>query len=152
LKVYNFEAEILKHDGMDAAYITFPYQVEKEFGVKGQVKVRAIFDETVEYRGSLAKMGLECHCLGLTQKIRKQLGKQAGDVIRVSLHADLEPREIAVPEDLQLALVQNNVESRFLSLSYTNRKRIVTAIESAKKAETRASRLEAALGELKLRP
>jgi hypothetical protein len=37
---------------------------------KGQVKIKAVFDDKVEYRGSLAKMKSECHILGLTQEIR----------------------------------------------------------------------------------
>lgn len=40
MKSYSFQAQIQKHDGMDAAYITFPYDVEQEFGTKGQVKVQ----------------------------------------------------------------------------------------------------------------
>lgn len=39
MKVYEFDAKIIKQDSIDAAYIEFPYDVEKEFGVKGQVKV-----------------------------------------------------------------------------------------------------------------
>ncbi|MDQ0898737.1 MULTISPECIES: hypothetical protein [unclassified Paenibacillus] len=29
MKSYSFQAQIQKHDGMDAAYITFPYDVGK---------------------------------------------------------------------------------------------------------------------------
>ena len=36
------------------AYILFPYDVEKEFGTKGRVPVKATFDG-VEYSGSLVK-------------------------------------------------------------------------------------------------
>jgi hypothetical protein len=34
-----------------------------------------LLDEKVEYRGSLAKMKSDGHLLGLTQEVRKQLGK-----------------------------------------------------------------------------
>ncbi|WP_269851726.1 DUF1905 domain-containing protein [Methanosarcina horonobensis] len=40
---YEFDARIIKHEGLDAGYIEFPYVVEKEFGKKGQVKVKAFF-------------------------------------------------------------------------------------------------------------
>ncbi|MFA5816744.1 MAG: DUF1905 domain-containing protein [Bacteroidales bacterium] len=59
-----FEAIIEQNKGMDAAYISFPYSVEELFGVKGQVKVKAMIDGKVLYRGSLANMGFECHILG----------------------------------------------------------------------------------------
>ncbi len=38
---YEFDAVIWKREGMDAAFIEFPFDVEKEFGAKGQVKVKA---------------------------------------------------------------------------------------------------------------
>lgn len=44
MKTYEFDAVIIKKDSIDAAYIEFPYDVEKEFNTKGQVKVKATFD------------------------------------------------------------------------------------------------------------
>ena len=35
MKIYEFDAVIIKHDSIDAAFIEFPYDVEKEFGVRG---------------------------------------------------------------------------------------------------------------------
>ena len=62
MKVYEFDAEIIKHEGIDGTYVEFPYAVEKEFGTRGQVKVWATFDG-YEYRGSLANMGFHrCRC------------------------------------------------------------------------------------------
>jgi len=75
----------------------FSYNVEKEFGVKEQVKVHAMFDR-VEYRGSLA-IGHHCHILGVTQKIRKEIGKNPGGTIHVILKQDSEPRIVEIPED-----------------------------------------------------
>lgn len=146
---YIFEAEIIKHEGMDAAYVMFPYNVEEQFGTKRQVKVKAIFDGVVEYRGSLANMGEGGHCLGLTKKIREQLGKQSGEIIQVSLHVDNEPCVVQVPADLQAELAQQHAESAFNLLSYTNQKRIVASIEAAKKSETRLKRITAAIDELR---
>lgn len=123
MKTYNFQAEILKHENMDAAYITFPYNVEEEFGSKGQVKVKAIFEGKIEYRGSLAKMGLDCHCLGITKKIRELLGKRPGDFIQVTLYMDNDPRIVEVPEDLKEELQKNMLKETFIKLSYTKQKR-----------------------------
>lgn len=44
MKEYEFDAVLLKHEGMNATFVEFPYDVEKEFGVKEQVKVHAMFD------------------------------------------------------------------------------------------------------------
>ena len=56
-KTYEFDAVIRKVDGIDGAYIEFPYDVKKEFG-KGCVKVKAAFDGEL-YNGSLVRMKIE---------------------------------------------------------------------------------------------
>jgi hypothetical protein len=35
MKEYEFDAVLIKHKDMNAAFIEFPYDVEKEFGKKG---------------------------------------------------------------------------------------------------------------------
>ena len=82
-KVYEFDAIIKKVDGIDGAYIEFPYDVREEFG-KGRVKVEATFDG-VYYKGSLVRMKTPCHIIGVLKDIRKQINKQAGDTIHVTI-------------------------------------------------------------------
>jgi hypothetical protein len=146
MKKYEFDAVILKWGAQDAAFIEFPYEVETEFGVRGQVKVRATFDG-IDYRGSLAKMGTHCHILGLTQQIRRAIGKQTGETVHVVLHEDMEPRTIDIPDDFG-KLMDENHEARdfFNTLSYTNKKQYVLWISNAKKEETRKNRLEKSIG------
>ena len=81
--IYQFEAVIKKVSDIDGAYIEFPYDVRKVFG-KGRVKVTATFDG-VEYNGSLVKMGTPCHIIGIRKDIRKKIGKQPGDMIKVTI-------------------------------------------------------------------
>lgn len=141
MKVYEFDATIIKVENMDAAYIDFPYDVEKEFGARGQVKVKASFDG-VEYRGSLAKMGHNCHRLGMTKAIRKEINKGSGDTVHVILVKDDAPRVVRVSEDLRAQLDKNDAaKSNFEKLSYTNQKKITEWIKSAKKEETRERRV-----------
>lgn len=145
MKIYEFDAEIKKKEGMDAAFIEFPYNVEAEFGVKGQVKVSVTFDG-YGYRGSLAKMGHHCHLLGITKNIRDAIGKQPGDVVHIVLKRDDEPRVVDIPEDLMERLEEDKeVHEFFNRLSYTNQKSYVNKITSAKKEETRAKRLDEAI-------
>lgn len=81
--IYEFEAVIKKVPDIDGAYIEFPYDVKEEFH-KGRVKVEATFDG-IPYIGSLVKMKTPCHIIGIKKDIRKQLGKQAGDMIKVTI-------------------------------------------------------------------
>lgn len=142
MKKYEFDAVIIKRDGLDAAFIEFPYDVETEFGVRGQVKVKANFDG-IEYRGSLARMGTNCHILGLTQQIRRAIGKQAGDNVHVVVYQDMEERIVDIPDDLTKRLDENYEAKEFFdALSYTSKKQYVSWICDAKKEETRRTRLE----------
>lgn len=75
--VYEFNAIIKAADKVDGAYVEFPYDVKEAFGTNGIVKVAATFDG-YEYKGILAKMGNECHIIGIRKDIREKIGKQPG--------------------------------------------------------------------------
>jgi len=83
VKKFEFDAEIKKVPDIDGAYVEIPMDVKAVFG-KGRVPVNATFDG-VSYRGSLMKMGTPCHILGILKDIRKQIGKQAGDTVHVTI-------------------------------------------------------------------
>lgn len=85
-KLYEFDAVIQKVPDLDGAYVEFPYSVREEFG-KGRVKVLATFDGH-PYQGSLVRMGTACHIIGIRKDIRKMIGKQPGDTIRVTIRED----------------------------------------------------------------
>lgn len=82
-KIYEFTAVIRKVPDIDGAYVEIPFDVREEFG-KGRVKVHATFDG-VGYDGSLVRMGIPCHILGLRKDIRARIGKQPGDTVAVRL-------------------------------------------------------------------
>lgn len=146
---YKFKARIEKpDDGMDTAYVKFPYDTHETFGAKGQVKVKAMF-EGVAYRGVLANMGMGCHIIIVRKDIREKIGKKVGDTIDVSIEADTEPRTLEIPSGLAKAFGKQPLASEFFdNLSYTNRKEYITWITSAKKDETRQSRLEQTIEKL----
>ncbi|KMQ63875.1 hypothetical protein ACM40_03615 [Chryseobacterium sp. BLS98] len=133
---------IIKQNGsMNAAFVEFPFSTEELFGKKGQVKVKATFDDKIEYRGSLAKMKSDCHILGLTQDIRKQLGKTFGDEVSVRLTEDKEERTVDIADDIALVFNENpDAKKLFDAMSYTHRKEYIRWIEEAKKSETRENR------------
>ena len=74
---------IRKVDGIDGAYIEFPWDVREEFGC-GRVLVSVEFDG-VAYQGSLVRMGTPGHIVGVRKDIRAQIGKQPGDEVHVRL-------------------------------------------------------------------
>lgn len=136
-----FSAEIQQHQDINAAFINFPFDTNELFGKKGQVKVKVLLDDKVEYRSSLANMGGGCHRLGLTQVIRKELGKTFGEIVDVKLWEDKEERVVTVPDDVQELLNQNEKAKEFYNkMSYTHRKEYIRWIEEAKKEENRERR------------
>lgn len=82
-KIYEFDAVLLKVEGIDGAYIEFPYDVRKEFG-KGRVKVHATFDGE-PYDGSLVRMKTPGHIIGVRKDIRAKINKQCGEIIHVTI-------------------------------------------------------------------
>ncbi|MBC5627704.1 DUF1905 domain-containing protein [Clostridium sp. NSJ-6] len=147
MKKYNFEAELKKVEGKEASYIEIPFDVEEEFDVK-RVKVKALFDG-VEYRGSIVKMGLPCYIIGVTKDIRNKISKTYGDTIKVVIEKDVEDRNIEVPEKLNVMFNDNKDACEFYeSLSYSQKKKYVEWINSAKKEETFDKRIKETIKKL----
>ena len=89
-KIYEYDAVIHPSEaGKGGAYVIFPYDIRAEFG-KGRVKVHATFDGE-PYEGSVVNMGVKnesgsvCYIIGVLKDIRGKIGKQAGDVVKVTV-------------------------------------------------------------------
>ena len=88
-KHYKFDAVIQKASDQDAAYVAVPFDIKTEFG-KGRVKVHATFDGE-PYDGSIVNMGVKnpdgsvCYIIGIRKDIRAKIGKQAGDMVKVTI-------------------------------------------------------------------
>ena len=86
-KQYEYDGTIHEVPDNGGAYVIFPWDIREEFG-KGRIKVHAEFDG-IPYDGSIVNMGVKdeaggiCYVIGLLKAIRKQLGKDDGDVIHV---------------------------------------------------------------------
>lgn len=146
-KKHTFTATIIDAGG-GGAFVEVPFDVEATFGSK-RPKVKALI-EGVPYRGTLVRMGSENHILIILKGIREQVGKTFGDEIKVSVEADAEARVAAVPAELKRVFKSDKeAKSAFEKLSYSHQKEYVKWIEEAKKAETRARRVEQAIQLLK---
>ncbi len=87
--IYEYDTVIHEIPEKGGAYLTFPWDVRKEFG-KGRIKVHAEFDG-IPYDGSVVNMGLKnpdgsiCYIIGLLKSIRRELGKGEGDPVHVKI-------------------------------------------------------------------
>lgn len=141
--IKEFTAVIHQHEGINGAYVVIPFDIQEVYGAK-RVKVLATFDG-VEYRGSIVSMGGR-YLLGITQKIRKEIGKEFGDSVMVTIQKDEAKRVVVLPNDFEAILKVSNEALHFWNeLSYSNQRKYVDWVTSAKKEETRTNRLEKAI-------
>jgi len=138
MKTYKFKTRI-ESAGGGGMCVFFPFEVEKEFGTKGRVPVKATFDG-VPYSGSLIKYGAPQHMIGVLKNIREQIGKGPGDIVEVTIEKDESERTVEVPVEFEKLLKKEKVWAAFEKLSYTHKKEYVRWISEAKREETRASR------------
>jgi hypothetical protein len=100
------------------------------------------------WRSRIAKMRGR-YLIGFSKANRAAAGVDTGDQVEVAVELDTEPRVIAEPEDLTRALdADPAARAAWDALAPSHRRRHIHAIESAKKPETRARRIEKALAEL----
>ena len=93
------------------------------------------------YRGSIAPMGGCRYRLGVRKDVRAAIGKEVGEVVKVTIRRDTEPRTVEVPPELRAVLEESPAaRTRFEALSYTHRKEYAVWISEGKKDETRARR------------
>jgi hypothetical protein len=97
------------------------------------------------YRSTIAAMGGP-PCVPLRKSNREAAGLEGGETVTVRLDLDTDKREVTPPPDLVRALKANpGVLHRWRALSYSHQREHVEAIEDAKKPETRARRVAAAV-------
>jgi uncharacterized protein YdeI (YjbR/CyaY-like superfamily) len=80
--------------------------------------------------------------LGISADVRAMTGARAGEEVDVDVELDTEPREVVVPADFAAALDGDGEARRaFDAMSYSNRRRLVMAVDDAKTDETRVRRI-----------
>jgi Bacteriocin-protection, YdeI or OmpD-Associated/Domain of unknown function (DUF1905) len=124
-------------------FIPVPFDPKVAFG-----KVRAPVRVTLNghsYPSTIASMG-NGPCIPLRKSNREAAGVDSGQVVKVKIELDTQVRTVEVPPDLKKALARSaRARKAWELLSYSHRKEHVDALLSAKKPETRARRLAAAL-------
>jgi hypothetical protein len=134
--------------GKTATGLEVPDEVVAALGSGKRPAVRVTINGFT-YRSTVARMGGR-FLLPLSAENRAAAGVAAGDEVDVELGLDAEPREVSVPDDLAHALAGDPAVQRFFDeLSYSNRRAIVLSVEGAKTPETRARRIDKAVGRLR---
>jgi hypothetical protein len=121
-------------------FIRLPFDVKKIFG-KARPAVKVSLDGYT-YRSTVAVYGGES-LVPVRRAHREAAGVEAGARVAVVIESDDAPRVVEVPADLAAALKKSRpAKKAWDALSYTHQREHVEALEGAKKADTRARRLD----------
>jgi bifunctional DNA-binding transcriptional regulator/antitoxin component of YhaV-PrlF toxin-antitoxin module len=134
--------------GKTATGIEVPAAVVAKLGSNKKPAVRVTM-KGYTYRSTVATMGGR-FMLPISAQVREAAGVAAGDKLDVVVELDTEPRAVTVPADLARALARDAAARRYFEgLSFSNKQRIVIAIEAAKAPETRERRIAKAVSGLR---
>ncbi len=145
---FEYETIIIKEENDIATYCDIPFDVFEFFGKK-RVKILAIFDNRVHYRGLLTPYNGK-YFLMMNKEIRLDVGKKPGDRVHIIIKEDLEERKVEIPIEFETTMKENGVFPFFEKLAYTCQKEYIVWITGAKKIETRDARFIKAIEMLKL--
>lgn len=134
------------HGPATAIVLTDTQVAELGGGKRAAVRV-TIGGRTARLR--LGVMGGQ-NLIGLSKAARKDLEVEIGDTIDAVIDLDDAERIVEVPDDLAAALdADSTVRATYDALSYTRRKEIAAGVATAKRPDTRARRIAAAIQALK---
>ncbi|MFT4099751.1 MAG: YdeI/OmpD-associated family protein [Burkholderiaceae bacterium] len=133
----------LHREGSATCFIPVPFDPKAAFGrIRAPVKVTL---NGYTYRSTIAAMG-GTHRIPLRKSHREAAGLDGTETLLVCIELDTEERAVSVPSDLQGALdASSHAAKRWAALSYSHQKEHLDAIESARRPETRARRIAAAI-------
>jgi hypothetical protein len=139
----------LLHEGNLTA-IEVPFDPKTVFG-KTRVPVKVTLNGYT-YRSTIASMGGR-FLIPLRKSNREAAGLTGDETLEVRLDVDTEVREIKPPADLAKALkAAPPAWDRWRELSFSHQREYATAVEEAKRPETRTRRIETAVREIGKRP
>ena len=138
----------LETNGRTATGIEVPTSVVDALAAGKRPPVRVTLHEHT-YRTTVARMGGR-FLVPVSAEVRKAAGVIAGDELDVGIELDDAPRTVDVPADLAAALAEAPAAAQaWEKLAYTHQKEWARSVEDAKKPETRARRIAAAVDTLR---
>jgi hypothetical protein len=146
-----FKAKLEKDGPM--CFIVVPFDVKDVFG-KARPPVLVTLGKLRKhtFASTVAVYGDKSY-LPVRKSNREAAGLEGGETVSVTVTLDESERTVAVPKDLARAFARNKAaRAAWDALSFSHKREHAEAIESAKKPETRASRVEKCLAMLSAAP
>jgi hypothetical protein len=138
---------VIESSGKTAAGIHVPDAIVDAFGAGKRPAVRVTIGQHT-YRSTVATMGGR-FMVPVSVENRASAAVRGGDEVEVTLELDTEKRRVDVPADFADALAHDAAAKKtFEGLNYSEQRWFVLGIDGAKKSETRARRITAAVERL----
>jgi hypothetical protein len=121
------------------SFVDLPLDVEKEFGTKGRVSVKATLGHET-FHTSIFPNGDGTHHLMFNKAMQKASGAGDGDTVAIKLERD-KGEEPEIPAALKAALKKDAAAAaKFKALTPSCRREYANWISSAKREETQVDR------------
>jgi Bacteriocin-protection, YdeI or OmpD-Associated/Domain of unknown function (DUF1905) len=127
-------------DSPGSSFIEVPERIMTALGPRKRIPVNVTINGYT-YRSTNSIYGGVAF-IPVRASVRKAANVELGDTVSVTLERDDVPRTAAVPADLAAALEKRRLREAFERFSPTHQREYVEWIESAKKPETRLTRIE----------
>jgi uncharacterized protein YdeI (YjbR/CyaY-like superfamily) len=129
-------------------YVLVPKILQDDKRPFGYVKVKGTIDSFEINKLNLMPMSnSEHHFLPIKKEIRKAIGKEAGDTVKVTLYHDADPQEIPA-EMLECLHDEPKAFKFFNQLRESEKKYYIQWVYGAKKEETRINRMATAINRM----
>ncbi len=121
------------------SFVDLPFDVERAFGAKGRVSVKATLGGET-FHTSIFPNGDGTHHLMFNKAMQKASGAADGDTVAIKLERD-RGEEPEIPAPLKAALRSDvGAAAKFKALTPAGRREYIAWIMSAKREETRIDR------------
>ena len=144
---FEFDREIKILEGkIRWSVFYFPYSASEYFGSKGNIPVCITVDgHKFDHTLLPSKNG---HYLVYNEFIKRVVKKELGDIVHIILEKDTKKREVIIPVYIEEALKNAGILELFLTQAEYAKREQINHIDSAKKEETKASRINALVKKL----
>ncbi len=129
----------LQRVGKTGTMFRVPFDLKEAFGqARPPVRVTIRGHEWRTTPGVYDGVGL----VVVNRAVKAATGVDAPERVEVAMELDDQPREVAVPDDLEAALARDeDARQTFERMSFSHRREYVEWIEEAKRADTRTRRI-----------
>jgi hypothetical protein len=139
-KRHTFSAKLVRVPGRWVT-LEVPLKVSRAFDKRGSIPVMGTLNGKTKFRSSLLPTRAGIHFLPIRYDLRKTAGIEVGEMVKVRLEIDLEPRTVPTPPDVIDALEAEGLLDAFALIPPGRKTQFLKYLEQAVHEATREKRI-----------